>query len=82
MGAFGREEFARLAEVLAALRGSFVLSINDTPEVRRIFSAFDQAEVELTYTVGNGAPKAVGELIITPPGMKRREKARGLFDEG
>lgn len=79
-GAFARADFARLAEVLGALSGAFVLSINDTPEVRRIFAAFDQAPVSLTYTIGSGQPKEVGELIITPPGLHRKPRTPSLFE--
>jgi DNA adenine methylase len=79
-GAFTRADFRRLAEILAGIAGKFVLSINDTPEVRSIFAGFDMAEVDLTYSISRGAPKTVGELIITPKGMERREEVRGLFD--
>lgn len=81
-GSFARADFARLAATLEGIRGRFVLSINDRPEVRRIFAAFDQETVSLTYTIGSGAPKEVGELVITTKGLERREKTRGLFDEG
>jgi DNA adenine methylase len=37
---FGRGDFERLAAVLAGARGKFLLSINDAPAVREIFSAF------------------------------------------
>lgn len=62
---FSREDFARLADQLAALAGRFILSINDTPEVRAIFAGFAMEEVETTYTVSTRAQRA-GELIITP----------------
>ena len=62
---FGREEFTVLAEQLAAIKGQFILSINDTPEIREIFAAFVMEEVETTYTMaGNHKPKKVGELIV------------------
>lgn len=78
-GAFARSDFARLAEILERLAGRFVLSINYTPDVRRIFAAFDQAPVSLTYTIGSGAPKEVGELVITPQGLRREPRAPDLF---
>lgn len=61
---FGRAEFEQMAEVLGQLKGRFILSINDRPEVRRIFSRFNFAEADVTYTV-SGAPTAAKELIIT-----------------
>lgn len=65
---FDREDFAALAEVLAGLRGRFILSINDTPEVRELFGGFAHEAVEIAHTVGGGAGKRVGELIITGGG--------------
>jgi DNA adenine methylase len=80
-GVFARADFARLAEALAGLRGTFVLSINDHPEVRQTFAGFDLEEVRLDYSIGRCGPKEVGELVITPKGQGRRAVARGLFDE-
>jgi DNA adenine methylase len=65
---FGREDFQALAAALADLRGRFILSLNDTPEVRATFAAFDQQVVEVTWSVGGGAGKRVGELIISGGG--------------
>ncbi|MFS0849626.1 DNA adenine methylase [Novosphingobium panipatense] len=62
---FGRDEFELMAEQLRALRGRFVLSLNDHPDVRRIFAGFQFREEQLSYTVGAGAAKSVGEVIIT-----------------
>lgn len=63
---FDRGQFELMAEQLRGIRGRFILSLNDRPEVRRIFAGFDFREEELTYTVGgNGQAKAVGEVIIT-----------------
>jgi len=62
---FAREEFEQMAALLATIKGRFVLSINDHPEVRRIFAGFDFDEVDVTYSVGGMAnAKKAGELII------------------
>ncbi|MBF0251713.1 MAG: DNA adenine methylase, partial [Alphaproteobacteria bacterium] len=66
---FGREDFERLAEQLAGIKGRFLLSLNDVPGVRETFAAFDIEAVETTYTVarkkeGRGT---VGEVIISGP---------------
>jgi DNA adenine methylase len=39
-GVFPRSEFERVAEILAGIEGRLILSINDVPELREIFSAF------------------------------------------
>ncbi|MEN2979954.1 DNA adenine methylase [Tistrella bauzanensis] len=64
---FARADFQRLADVLAGIQGRFVLSINDRPEVRQIFAAFDVIPVSTTYTVSriSEAGGQRGELIIT-----------------
>jgi DNA adenine methylase len=63
---FERGQYELLAERLSTLQGAFILSLNDVPQVRRIFRAFAVEALETTYTVGGGdAAKRVGELIIT-----------------
>lgn len=64
-GMFERADFARMAEALAAIKGAFLLSINDTPEIRETFAGFQIDEVKLSYSVSrNGGQGKVGELII------------------
>ncbi|MBK3798626.1 DNA adenine methylase [Azospirillum brasilense] len=66
---FERADFTRIADQLAGLQGRFILSINDHPEVRRIFGAFAFEEVATTYTIARSESKAVAELIfVGPPG--------------
>lgn len=62
---FGREEFEAMAELLAGLKGQFILSLNDRPEVRKIFARFEVAGVDTLYGLaGKGAAEAK-EVIIT-----------------
>lgn len=51
--AFEDADFKRLVEVLSKLRGRFVMSMNDCAEIRKMFSAFRQRRVQLTYTSMN-----------------------------
>jgi DNA adenine methylase len=62
---FTRDQFAELADHLARLKGRFILSINDVPEIRTLFARFRFEEVSLTYSVSSGARTAARELIIT-----------------
>lgn len=65
-GMFGREEFAEIADRLSGLKGRFILSINDRPEVRALFAPFQIEPVELTYTLAGGRhPRPARELIVT-----------------
>lgn len=60
---FGREQFVAMADQLARLKGRFILSLNDRPEVREIFAAF---AIEAVTTSYSRKPGAIGEVIITP----------------
>ncbi len=51
---FSRADFQRLADQLAGISGSFMLSINDVPEVREMFSWARLDEVSTTYTIAGG----------------------------
>lgn len=53
-----------MAERLRGLKGRFILSINDRPEVREVFAAFEQHLVELTYSVAGGEGVPARELIV------------------
>ena len=64
-GIFSKQDFYDIALALENIKGKFVFSINDTPEIREIFSAFDMQEVSLNYTVSRGAQTKAKELIIT-----------------
>lgn len=69
---FSRDEFVNMAEILASIEGKFLLSLNDTPEVREIFAAFNIDSVETTYSLASTGNKKVGEVIISnyaPSGM-------------
>jgi len=62
---FKDEDFVKLAERLRGIKGKFILSINDVPEIREIFRGFHQREVDLHYTSQQAAGKRYRELLIT-----------------
>lgn len=64
-GLFARGDYAALSEVLKGLRGAFVLSLNDVPEIRALFPWASIEAVETTYTVAGGKGQRAGELIIS-----------------
>lgn len=60
---FSRDRFALMADPLARLKGRFILSIYDVPQIRELFCGFKFREVGLTYSVsGRGTEAKV--LII------------------
>jgi DNA adenine methylase len=70
---FTRADFARMAQVLAGLKGKFVLSLNDRPEVREVFAAFHLTPLKVTYTLAQKAPDVAAELVISnfrPTGLQ------------
>ena len=62
---FARADFARMARLLAEAEGAFLLSINDTPEIREVFDGFEFEEVDLTYSISRAGGKKAAELIIS-----------------
>lgn len=62
---FSNEDFLALNERLRKLKGRFILSLNDVPEVRTIFSQFHVKPVELAYSSAKGSSKRYGEVIIS-----------------
>jgi DNA adenine methylase len=62
---FTDDDFAALAVRLAQLKGKFILSLNDRPEVRETFKEYRIAREEITYTAQAKPGKRYGELLIT-----------------
>lgn len=71
---FAREDFKAMADQLREIKGAFVMSINDRPEIRDWFDGFHIDEARLTYTAGTQGGKKVQELIIS-----NREARAGLI---
>jgi len=76
--AFGIEQYVTMAETLKAIKGKAIVSLNDHPKIREIFTGFDIDTVPIRYCVGGGA-KAVqrSELIIYS--WDRKQDPVGLF---
>ncbi len=61
---FARADFTRLADQLRTIKGRFLLSINDVPEIRAIFAGFTIREVQVMYSANDKGNKQVTELLI------------------
>lgn len=69
---FGPERFGELAAQLETIKGSFILTVNASPEMERVFAPFDCEKVALTYSVGGGDhAQKVTELIVSRVKAKR-----------
>jgi DNA adenine methylase len=62
---FGEADFEKLAGQLKKIRGKFVLSLNDVPEVRKLFRNFHIRGIELHYTSQKAAGRRYREVVIT-----------------
>jgi len=58
-------DFVKLEEHLRSLRGKFILSLNDVPEVRTLFHRYHLRQVELSYTAQKSAGRRYSEVLIT-----------------
>lgn len=60
---FSKDDFQALSDQLANIKGKFLLSLNDTPEVREIFSKFTIEPVSVRYSCGTTNTVAKEVLI-------------------
>jgi len=75
---FDRGQFPLMADQLAGIAGTFLLSLNDHPDVRRIFAKFGMVEVEANYSVGGGDKlQRAGELVISNLDQQRLREVLG-----
>ena len=64
-GIFSKADFSALAAQLADIKGKFILSLNDTPGVREVFSVFQFTDVRTRYSISAAAKREVGEVLIS-----------------
>ena len=65
-GLFGREDFATLRGILDGIKGKFILSINDRPEIRETYKGFKMRSVGTSYSATKTGSKGdIRELLIT-----------------
>lgn len=65
---FVEQDFYDLAEVLAGIKGRFLMTINDTLDVRKIFDRFVVEDIELKYSMSTkegSRAKVRTELLIS-----------------
>ena len=61
---FPFSEYERMAQVMRAAQGRVVLSINDHPEIRRVFDGFAMIPLQLRYSIAREGRAPAGELIV------------------
>ncbi len=72
---FDRRQFDLMADQLAGIEGKFLLSLNDHPEVRRIFASFAMVTLNVSYSVGGGEnTQHTTEVVISNIDQARLEQ--------
>ena len=61
---FTGKDFEELNDRLKGLRGKFILSLDDHPEIRRIFGKWRLMPIDLAYTAQRNIGKRFQELLI------------------
>jgi len=59
------EDYQEMAEILDKIKGRFILSINDHPEMREVFKRFKIKQASLKYSVSKGPLKEAKELLVS-----------------
>ena len=58
-------DYREMAEILAGIKGKFILSINDRPEMREAFQGFKIKPVSLKYSVKKEELTEGKELLVS-----------------
>jgi len=75
---FGMEQYERMASVMREIKGRAIVTVNDHPDMRKVFTELDFERVEIQYTVGGaGSAAPRGELIIYS--WDKADDPAGLF---
>ena len=61
---FEWNHYERMAELANSIKGAMVISINDHPDIRRVFDGLNLETVDINYTVGGGSGSTAKELIL------------------
>lgn len=61
---FELKDYLELAERLANLKGKFLMTLNDHPEMRKVFSRFQISTISFAYTCLKEGGKKFTELLI------------------
>ncbi|BBB60252.1 hypothetical protein UNDKW_1979 [Undibacterium sp. KW1] len=75
---FGIEQYELMADTLKKLKGKAIISLNDHPDIRRIFAGFEIDTVPIKYSVGGGG-KTVDRMEVIIYSWDRASDPVGLF---
>ncbi|MCP8686773.1 DNA adenine methylase [Marinobacterium sp. OS208] len=73
---FGFDHYKAMAGLASTIKGQMIISINEHPDIRAVFSKLQVIEIDYQYTVGgNGKPTDCVELVFG--NWKEKSKPRG-----
>ena len=50
---FGLEQYSLMAELARTIKGKMIISVNDIPEMRKVFEGLQMATAGVTYSLGD-----------------------------
>lgn len=62
---FNKSDYDNLAKLLKGIKGKFIMSLNDVPQIREIFKDFYIQEVQTRYTMHQLKKPLASELLIS-----------------
>ncbi len=62
---YSGQDHERLAHILRDVSGSWILSINDAPEIREMYDRYRIDDVDVAYSVGSTKGRRYTELLIS-----------------
>jgi DNA adenine methylase len=75
---FGLDQYGKMARILRGLKGKAIISLNDHPDIRRIFADFQTEAVPIQYNLAGGG-KAVDRQELIIYSWDRTSEPAGLF---
>jgi len=63
---FGIEQYEQMADTARTMKGKCIISLNDVPQMRKIFKGLKAKKAKIEYTVGGATSrrKQATELIL------------------
>lgn len=73
---FGWEQFELMADMAKSIDGMMLISINDHPDIRKVFDGLNMIQLDITYTVGGGDNQSEAkELLIWNDNLEKSPKS-------
>lgn len=61
---FGFDQYEELARIIGQIQGKAIISLNDHPDIRRVFVDHHIERADISYSCSRGTSKAASEIFI------------------